>query len=486
MEQLIVTVRRNTENAHQANQVALSASDVAREGGAAVDQIAFTMNAITESSRRIVDIISVIDAIAFQTNILALNAAVEAARAGEQGRGFAVVAAEVRNLALRSAAAAKEIKALIGETVTKVESASRLVDGAGKTMEEIVGSVALVTDFMGQISAASSEQSANVEQINQAVAEMDQASQQNSALVEKSAGAAAQMEEQAQGLAQMVEIFTLGAAAVDRPVTLGFVQTGPEGEWRAANTKSILAAAEESGVELIFADGQQKQEVQIKAIRSFIAQKVDVIGLASVAATGWDTVLAEAKNARIPVILVSRNVEAKDPSAWTSYIGSDFIEEGRRAARWLLRETRNVRTDINIVELQGTMGSDPAIRRKKGFEQVIGTDPRYKIIRSESADFTLSKGRKVMEMFLKAEGKKINVLFAHNDDMAVGAIQAIEKTGLKPGKDILIISVDAVRVAFEAMLAGKLNVTVECNPLLGPQLMQAAKDVVAGKRLPDG
>src|SRR6202163_3075562 len=255
MEELAATVKQNTENARQATALASATSDTAGKGGEVMADVVGKMGGISEASRKIADIVGLIDSIAFQTNILALNAAVEAARAGEQGRGFAVVAAEVRNLALRSAAAAKEIKALIGETVTKVESASRLVDGAGKTMEEIVGSVALVTDFMGQISAASSEQSANVEQINQAVAEMDQASQQNSALVEKSAGAAAQMEEQAQGLAQMVEIFTLGAAAVDRPVTLGFVQTGPEGEWRAANTKSILAAAEESGVELIFADG---------------------------------------------------------------------------------------------------------------------------------------------------------------------------------------------------------------------------------------
>jgi ABC-type sugar transport system substrate-binding protein len=140
--------------------------------------------------------------------------------------------------------------------------------------------------------------------------------------------------------------------------------------------------------------------------------------------------------------------------------------------------------DVNIVELQGTVGSAPAIDRKKGFEEIIKADPSFKIIRSQTGDFTRAKGKEVMEAFLKAEGKKINVLYAHNDDMAIGAIQAIEEAGMKPGKDIKVISVDAVKGAFEAMMAGKLNVSVECNPLLGPQLMQAVKDVVAGKTLP--
>jgi simple sugar transport system substrate-binding protein len=139
---------------------------------------------------------------------------------------------------------------------------------------------------------------------------------------------------------------------------------------------------------------------------------------------------------------------------------------------------------VNIVELQGTVGSAPAIDRKKGFAEVIASDPRFKIIRSQTGDFTRAKGKEVMEAFLKAEGRKINVLFAHNDDMAIGAIQAIEEAGLKPGKDITIVSIDGVKGAFEAMMAGKLNVTVECSPLLGPQLMQAVKDVVAGKTLP--
>jgi len=200
--------------------------------------------------------------------------------------------------------------------------------------------------------------------------------------------------------------------------------------------------------------------------------------------TGWETVLREAKAAKIPVILTDRAVEVSDDSLYLSLMGSDFVEEGRKAGRWLLENKKDAPGDVNIVELQGTVGSAPANDRKKGFAEIIATDMRYKIIRSQTGDFTRAKGKEVMEAFLKAEGRKINVLFAHNDDMAIGAIQAIEEAGLAPGKDITIISIDGVKGAFEAMIAGKLNVTVECSPLLGPQLMAAVKDVVAGKPIP--
>ena len=267
-------------------------------------------------------------------------------------------------------------------------------------------------------------------------------------------------------------------------IVLGFAQVGAESEWRTANTESIKSSAKDAGIELKFSDAQQKQENQIKAIRSFIAQKVDVIAFSPVVQSGWGTVLREAKAAKIPVILSDRAVDEKDDSLWVSFMGSDFVEEGRRAGRWLVEKTKGGTGDVNIVELQGTVGSAPAIDRKKGFEEIIKADKRYKIIRSQTGDFTRAKGKEVMEAFLKAEGKKINVLFAHNDDMAIGAIQAIEEAGLKPAKDITIISIDAVKGAFEAMIAGKLNVSVECSPLLGPQLMQAVKDLKAGKTLP--
>ena len=270
--------------------------------------------------------------------------------------------------------------------------------------------------------------------------------------------------------------------AADKKITLGFAQVGAESEWRTANTVSIKEAAKEAGINLKFSDAQQKQENQIKAIRSFIAQKVDVIAFAPVVTTGWDTVLLEAKRAKIPVILTDRSIETKDPSLYVTMIGSDFTEEGRKAAKWLLENYKG-QGDVNIVELQGTVGSAPAIERKKGFEEVIKSEPRFKITRSQTGDFTRAKGKEVMEAFLKTD-KNIQVLFAHNDDMAIGAIQAIEAAGIKPGKDIIIVSIDAVKGAFEAMMAGKLNVSVECNPLLGPQLMNIVKDVKAGKQLP--
>ncbi len=270
--------------------------------------------------------------------------------------------------------------------------------------------------------------------------------------------------------------------AADKKITMGFAQVGAESEWRTANTVSIKEAAKEAGIQLKFSDAQQKQENQIKAIRSYIAQKVDVIAFSPVVNTGWDTVLKEAKKAKIPVILTDRNVDTKDPSLFVTMIGSDFVEEGRKAGKWMLDNYKKP-GDVNVVELQGTVGSSPAIDRKKGFEEVIKADPRFKITRSQTGDFSRAKGKEVMEAFLKTD-KNIQVLYAHNDDMAIGAIQAIEAAGLKPGQDIVIISVDAVKGAFEAMMAGKLNVSVECNPQLGPQLMSAAKDVLAGKQLP--
>jgi ABC-type sugar transport system substrate-binding protein len=275
-----------------------------------------------------------------------------------------------------------------------------------------------------------------------------------------------------------------GAAFAQKKVVLGFAQIGAESEWRTANSESIKAAAAAAGIELKFSDAQQKQENQIKAIRAYIAQKVDVIAFSPVVESGWEPVLREAKAAKIPVILTDRAVNVKDDSLWVTFMGSDFLEEGRKAGRWLVEKMKDVKGDVNIVELQGTVGSAPAIDRKKGFEEIIKADPKFKVIRSQTGDFTRAKGKEVMEAFLKAEGKKINVLYAHNDDMAIGAIQAIEEAGMKPAKDIIIISIDAVKGAFEAMMAGKLNVSVECSPLLGPQLMQAVKDLKAGKPLP--
>jgi methyl-accepting chemotaxis protein len=227
MEELISTVRQNADNARQASQLAVSASEVAEQGGGVVSQVVQTMGSINDSSKKIVDIISVIDGIAFQTNILALNAAVEAARAGEQGRGFAVVASEVRSLAQRSASAAKEIKELINDSVAKVGDGSRLVEQAGNTMHEVVTSVRRVTDIVAEISAASAEQTSGIEQINHAITQMDQVTQQNAALVEQAAAAAASMQNQADGLARLVSVFTFDPATVPVAATRAPVDVTP-------------------------------------------------------------------------------------------------------------------------------------------------------------------------------------------------------------------------------------------------------------------
>ncbi len=270
------------------------------------------------------------------------------------------------------------------------------------------------------------------------------------------------------------------AAKTYKDLTVGYAQLGAESEWRNANTASIKETANQLGVNLKFSDAQQKQENQIAAIRSFIQQKVDVIGVPPVVETGWETVFKEAKDAGIPIILVDRRAAVPE-DLYVSYVGSDFVEEGRNAARTMAKIVNN---KANIVELVGTVGSAPANDRAKGFREILKDYPDMKIMDSQSGDFTRDGGKKVMEAFLKKYGKDITAVYGHNDDMAIGAIQAIEEAGLKPGTDIKIVSVDAVRGAFEAMIAGKLNATVECNPLLGPQFYEMALKAVNGETLP--
>ncbi|MBV6459471.1 MAG: ABC transporter periplasmic-binding protein YtfQ [Fimbriimonadaceae bacterium] len=266
-----------------------------------------------------------------------------------------------------------------------------------------------------------------------------------------------------------------------RKAVVGFSQIGAESAWRTANTKSIQEEAAKRGVELKFSDAQQKQENQIKAIRSFIAQGVDVIAFAPVVETGWKQVLEEARDAKIPVIVSDRRPDVPE-DLYVTFIGSDFVEEGRMAAEWLAKKMNGKAV---IAELTGTPGSAPANDRKKGFAQELAKHPDMTIAFSQTGEFTRSKGKEVMEALLKSPtGAKVNALYAHNDDMALGAIQAIEEAGKKPGEDIIIISIDGVKGAFEAMVAGKLNCTVECNPLLGPMLFDAIAATLAGKELP--
>jgi ABC-type sugar transport system substrate-binding protein len=266
-------------------------------------------------------------------------------------------------------------------------------------------------------------------------------------------------------------------------ITLGFAQVGAESGWRTANTKSIQDSAKTAGIDLKFSDAQQKQENQIKAIRSYIQQKVKVIAFSPVVESGWDTVLKEAKTANIPVVLTDRSIDSPDKTLYKTFLGSDFVKEGQKAGQWLTKEFGSATGDVNIVELQGTTGSAPANDRKKGFATVISADPKYKIVASQTGDFTRAKGKEVMEAFLKSQSK-IDVLYAHNDDMALGAIEAIEGAGKVPGKDIKIVSVDGVKDALQALVDGKINHVVECNPLLGPQLMDLVKKVAAGQEVP--
>ena len=273
-----------------------------------------------------------------------------------------------------------------------------------------------------------------------------------------------------------------GGGGGSEALTLGFAQVGAESGWRTANTKSIQDSAAAAGVNLKFSDGQQKQENQIKAIRSYIQQKVDVIAFSPVVTTGWDTVLQEAKRANIPVILTDRAVDTPDQTLYKTFLGSDFVAEGKKAGEWLVQESTG-QSEVNVVELQGTTGAAPAIDRKEGFAAAIAANPNLKVVASQTGDFTRSGGKQVMEAFLKSQ-PKIDVLYAQNDDMGLGAIEAIQAAGKVPGKDIKIITVDAVKDGMQALADGKINFIVECSPLLGPQLMDLAKKVKDGQTVP--
>jgi ABC-type sugar transport system substrate-binding protein len=269
---------------------------------------------------------------------------------------------------------------------------------------------------------------------------------------------------------------TEGGGGDDGKIVLGFSQVGAESGWRTANTESIKASAAAAGIELKFSDAQGKQENQISDIRGFITQKVDVIAFSPVVTSGWDAVLKEAKDAGIPVILTDRAVDSTDTSLYESFIGSDFKVEGEKAGDWLVKEYEGKTGEVAIVELQGTTGSAPAIDRQTGFADKIKANPNLKIVKTQTGDFKRADGKTVMETFLQSV-PKIDVLYAHNDDMGLGAIEAIKAAGKVPGKDIKIITVDAVKDGMTALAAGEINFIVECSPLLGDQLMETVKKV---------
>lgn len=259
--------------------------------------------------------------------------------------------------------------------------------------------------------------------------------------------------------------------------TVGFAQVGSESGWRTAETKLALSAAKARGIVLKVSDGQQRQENQIKAIRAFIAQGVDAIFLAPVVSTGWDDVLGEAHEAKIPVILLDRQIETRDPGLYLSSVAADNVQEGRVAGDWLVG--RLAGKPCRVVELQGTVGSTLVANRKKGFAEAIAKTPNIQIVRTQSGEFTRAKGKEVMEGFIKAEAAQgICAVYAHNDDMMLGAIQALKAAGLKPGTQVLTVSIDGVPDIFRAMADGEANATVE----LAPDMAARAFDVLAAWR----
>lgn len=260
-------------------------------------------------------------------------------------------------------------------------------------------------------------------------------------------------------------------------LTLCYPQLGAESDWRTANTASFKETAQKLGVKLIFSDAQQKQENQISAIRSCIQQGVNVIALPPVVETGWDAVLQEAKDANIPVIIVDRSVTA-DPSMYAAHIGSDMEIEGKRSAEEFNKLLPN---GGNILELSGTTGSGAAVGRAKGFREALNAN--IKILDSQTGNFTRAEGKPVMEAFLKKYAGQIDGVFFHNDDMAIGAVEAIKAAGIKPG-ELKMVSIDGTRGGFQLMIDGWLQADVECNPLLGPQVMDLALKLMNGEAIP--
>jgi len=270
-----------------------------------------------------------------------------------------------------------------------------------------------------------------------------------------------------------------GRASGPGAFTVGFSQIGSESAWRVAETASVRDEAAKRGIPLRLADAQQKLESQITALHSFLAQGVGAVILAPQKKDGFEPALRELAAAGIPVVLVDRGLDC-DPALYATLIASDFAAEGRMAAEWLIAHTQG---EVRIVELEGTAGSDPAIERKRGFDGRIAREPRLSIVRSVSAEFQLPKGKEATEALLQAEAGRIDAVYAHNDDMALGAIQAIEAAGKVPGKDVLVISIDATKAGFEAIVAGRLSCAVECSPLLGPAAFDAIERIRRGEAL---
>ena len=271
----------------------------------------------------------------------------------------------------------------------------------------------------------------------------------------------------------------------DEGLILGFSQIGAESAWRKCNTRSIKEAAANAGVQLLFENAEQKQENQIRAIRSFIAYQVDVIAFVPIVADGWDNVLKEAQNAGIPVLVTDRKITTADENLYAGFIGTDSEQEGREAGNFLLKKFsgRSAADPVRILEISGTEGSSVAVNRADGFRQIIGDDSRFEIVRSVSGDFLRSRGYEIMSAFLK-ETRDIDVLYSHNDGMTLGAIDAMKEVGIRPGRDIVIMTIDAEQAAIDALEAGEVNLVLECNPKTGPAILSLAHALARGETIP--
>ncbi|MER3555588.1 MAG: sugar ABC transporter substrate-binding protein [Meiothermus sp.] len=290
------------------------------------------------------------------------------------------------------------------------------------------------------------------------------------------------------GLA-MAALFVVGQSSgglpklTKKPTKVGFAQTESNNPWRIAQTKSMQDEAKKRGYQLVYTDAAGSAAKQVSDVRSMIAQKVDAIFLAPREEKPLAAAVLEAKKAGIPVILLDRNVDqslAKPGVDYVTFIGSDFILEGQRVAEWLVK---NAGGKTNIIELEGTTGSSPANDRKKGFDDVIAKHPEFKILASQSGDFARDKGRQVMETLLQAN-PNVNVVYAHNDEMAIGAIAALEAAGKKPGKDVLVLSIDGGKEAVQLVIDGKINYVVECNPRFGPKAFDTLEAYARGEQIP--
>ena len=271
----------------------------------------------------------------------------------------------------------------------------------------------------------------------------------------------------------------------DEKLILGFSQIGAESAWRGCNSQSIKAAAENAGIQLLFENAEQKQENQIKAIRSFIAYQVDVIAFVPIVADGWDNVLKEAQNAGIPVLVTDRKIKTADENLYAGFIGTDSEQEGREGGQFLLKKfsERPAGGTVKIVEISGTEGSSVAEGRASGFRQIIGEDPKFDIFFSASGDFLRSRGYEIMRDIL-SEQQDIDVLYSHNDGMTLGAIDAMKEVGIRPGKDVVIVTIDAEQAAIDALKKGEVNCVIECNPKTGPAILTLATKLAKGETIP--